>query len=138
MLPASAVPNAGDGNVLGPNPVSGWWIRGMARGTDLRLGVLYAGQAHELNTYQIDGTLTIGTLLAITALLARLYGPNHYVVSQTNPHVIPFVTDSKRRQDAIGVWKDAGTKTARALVNASATTLKRPLSLSPALASLLL
>jgi NTE family protein len=66
--------------------------------------------------------------------LARLYGVNHYVVSQTNPHVIPFVTDSKRRQDAIGVWKDAGTKTARALVNASATTLKRPLSLSPALA----
>jgi NTE family protein len=66
--------------------------------------------------------------------LARLYGVNHYVVSQTNPHVIPFVTDSKRRQDTIGIWKDAGTKTARALVNASATTLKRPLSLSPTLA----
>jgi TAG lipase / steryl ester hydrolase / phospholipase A2 / LPA acyltransferase len=66
--------------------------------------------------------------------LARLYGVNHYVVSQTNPHVIPFVTDSKRRQDTIGVWKDAGTKTARALVNASATTLEKPLSLSPALA----
>lgn len=66
--------------------------------------------------------------------LARLYGVNHYVVSQTNPHVIPFVTDSKRRKDTIGVWKDAGTKTARALVNASATTLEKPLSLSPALA----
>jgi NTE family protein len=66
--------------------------------------------------------------------LARLYGVNHYVVSQTNPHVIPFVTDSKRRHDTIGVWKDAGTKTARALVNASATTLEKPLSLSPALA----
>jgi NTE family protein len=66
--------------------------------------------------------------------LARLYGVNHYVVSQTNPHVIPFVTDSKRRQDTIGVWKDAGTKTARALVNAGATTLEKPLSLSPALA----
>lgn len=66
--------------------------------------------------------------------LARLYGVNHYVVSQTNPHVIPFVTDSKRRKDAIGIWKDAGTKTARALVNASATTLEKPLSLSPTLA----
>lgn len=66
--------------------------------------------------------------------LARLYGVNHYVVSQTNPHVIPFVTDSKRRQDTLGIWKDAGTKTARALVNASATTLEKPLSLSPALA----
>jgi NTE family protein len=65
--------------------------------------------------------------------LARLYGVNHYIVSQTNPHVIPFVTDSKRRQDTIGVWKDAGTKTARAWVNAGATTLEKPLSLSPAL-----
>jgi NTE family protein len=65
--------------------------------------------------------------------LARLYGVNHYVVSQTNPHVIPFVTDSKRRQDTVGVLKDASTKTARAWVNAGATTLEKPLSLSPAL-----
>lgn len=65
--------------------------------------------------------------------LARLYGVNHYVVSQTNPHVIPFVTDSKRRQDTIGVWKDAGTKAARAWVNAGVTTIEKPLSLSPTL-----
>jgi len=65
--------------------------------------------------------------------LARLYGVNHYIVSQTNPHVIPFVTDSKRRQDTIGVWRDAGTKAARAWVNAGVTTLEKPLSLSPTL-----
>jgi NTE family protein len=65
--------------------------------------------------------------------LARLYGVNHYIVSQTNPHVIPFVADGKRKTDPISVWKDAGTKTARAWVNASATTLEKPLSISPAL-----
>ncbi len=65
--------------------------------------------------------------------LARLYGVNHYIVSQTNPHVIPFVADGKRRQDPISVWKEAGTKTARAWVNASATTLEKPLSISPSL-----
>jgi len=65
--------------------------------------------------------------------LARLYGVNHYIVSQTNPHVLPFVADGKRKQDALSVWKDASTKTARAWVNASATTLEKPLSMSPAL-----
>ncbi len=65
--------------------------------------------------------------------LARLYGVNHYIVSQTNPHVLPFVADGKRKSDAISVWKDAGTKTARAWVNASAITMEKPLSLSPAL-----
>jgi len=65
--------------------------------------------------------------------LARLYGINHYIVSQTNPHVIPFVADGKRKQDPISVWKDASTKTARAWVNASATTLEKPLSISPSL-----
>ena len=65
--------------------------------------------------------------------LARMYGVNHYIVSQTNPHVLPFVADGKRKQDPISVWKDATTKTARAWVNAGAITLEKPLSMSPAL-----
>ncbi len=65
--------------------------------------------------------------------LARLYGVNHYIVSQTNPHVIPFVTDSKRRRDAFSLVKDASIKTARAWYNVGATTLEKPLSLSPSL-----
>jgi TAG lipase / steryl ester hydrolase / phospholipase A2 / LPA acyltransferase len=65
--------------------------------------------------------------------LARLYGVNHYIVSQTNPHVLPFVADGKRKQDPLSVWKDASTKTARAWVNASAVTLEKPLSMSPSL-----
>jgi len=66
--------------------------------------------------------------------LARLYGVNHYIVSQTNPHVIPFVADGKKRRDAISLIKDASIKTARAWYNVGATTMERPLSLSPALA----
>jgi len=64
--------------------------------------------------------------------LARMYGVNHYIVSQTNPHVLPFVADGKRKQDPLSVWKDATTKTARAWVNAGAITLERPLSITPA------
>jgi TAG lipase/steryl ester hydrolase/phospholipase A2/LPA acyltransferase len=66
--------------------------------------------------------------------LARLYGVNHYIVSQTNPHVIPFVADGKKRQDALSMIKDASIKTARAWYNVGATTLEKPLSLSPSLA----
>jgi len=65
--------------------------------------------------------------------LARLYGVNHYIVSQTNPHVLPFVADGKRKQDALSLWKDASTKTARAWVNAGAATLEKPLSMTPSL-----
>ena len=37
--------------------------------------------------------------------LARLYGVNHYIVSQTNPHVIPFVADGKKRDDTLSLLK---------------------------------
>jgi NTE family protein len=65
--------------------------------------------------------------------LARLYGVNHYIVSQTNPHVIPFIRDSKRRQDALSLIRDAGIRTARAWYNVGANALEKPLSLSPSL-----
>ena len=50
--------------------------------------------------------------------LARLYGVNHYVVSQTNPHVLPFVTDGRRKQTTLGVVGEAGRRTAREWFNA--------------------
>jgi NTE family protein len=65
--------------------------------------------------------------------LARLYGVNHYIVSQTNPHVIPFVTDGKRKSDALSLIRNASASTARAWVNAGAASLERPLSMSPTL-----
>ncbi len=50
--------------------------------------------------------------------LARLYGVNHYVVSQTNPHVIPFVTDGLRKRNTIGILAEAGRRSTREWINA--------------------
>jgi TAG lipase/steryl ester hydrolase/phospholipase A2/LPA acyltransferase len=50
--------------------------------------------------------------------LARLYGVNHYVVSQTNPHVIPFVTDGRRKQSSMGLLAEAGRRSTREWFNA--------------------
>ena len=65
--------------------------------------------------------------------LARLYGVNHYIVSQTNPHVIPFMADGKKKGDAFSLFKDASISTARAWLNAGAGSIERPLALSPKL-----
>lgn len=65
--------------------------------------------------------------------LARLYGVNHYIVSQTNPHVIPFVADGKKKEGPLALFRDASVSTARAWVNAGANSIERPLSLSPTL-----
>lgn len=34
--------------------------------------------------------------------LARLHNVNHYIVSQTNPHVVPFLQDNVRRSKGLG------------------------------------
>ena len=65
--------------------------------------------------------------------LARLHGVNHYIVSQTNPHIIPFVGDDKRKQDVLSVISAATTRTAREWLNASASILRKPLSKRPTL-----
>jgi NTE family protein len=50
--------------------------------------------------------------------LARLYGVNHFVVSQTNPHVIPFVSDGHRKQNAVDLLVTAGRRSSREWFNA--------------------
>ncbi len=50
--------------------------------------------------------------------LSRLYGVNHYVVSQTNPHVIPFVSDGHRKDTAMGLLTEASRRSAREWFNA--------------------
>jgi NTE family protein len=57
--------------------------------------------------------------------LARLYGVNHYIVSQTNPHVLPFVTDGHRRQSSIGILQTAGRRATREWFNAITLILDR-------------
>lgn len=60
--------------------------------------------------------------------LARLYGVNHFVVSQTNPHVIPFVTDAKRKRDTMSLLKYASFDTARTWINTGAALWRKPMS----------
>jgi NTE family protein len=60
--------------------------------------------------------------------LSRIYGVNHFVVSQVNPHIFPFVTDTKRKKDALTTVKHAVGRTAREWVNTSASLLEKPLA----------
>jgi len=65
--------------------------------------------------------------------LARLYGVNHYIVSQTNPHVIPFIADNKRDNSTLSKIKNAGMQTARIWLNTGAEVVRSPLSNSQTL-----
>jgi len=65
--------------------------------------------------------------------LTRIYGVNHFIVSQVNPHVFPFVTDTRRGTDPISIMKAAGSRTAREWLNAGATLFEKPLSWNPTL-----
>ena len=63
--------------------------------------------------------------------LSRIYGVNHFVVSQVNPHVFPFVTDSRRESGILSTVKTASGRTAREWLNAGATVFEKPLSWNP-------
>ena len=65
--------------------------------------------------------------------LSRIYGVNHFIVSQVNPHVFPFVTDSRRDSDVWSIVKTAGSRTAREWLNAGAALFEKPLSWNPAI-----
>jgi len=65
--------------------------------------------------------------------LSRIYGANHFVVSQVNPHVFPFVTDSRRQTGLFSTIKSASGRTAREWLNASAALFEKPLSWNPAI-----
>lgn len=62
--------------------------------------------------------------------LARLFGVNHYVVSQTNPHVLPFLTDSKTAVTALSVLRRTARRTLRELVNGTAAVALPAMSFS--------
>jgi NTE family protein len=63
--------------------------------------------------------------------LTRLYGVNHFIVSQTNPHVFPFVMDAKRKTGIISTLEHASRKTAREWINAGVSLVEKPLSWNP-------
>ena len=60
--------------------------------------------------------------------MARIYGANHFIVSQVNPHIFPFVTDTKRKKDVLTTVRQAAARSAREWVNASASVLEKPLA----------
>ncbi len=64
--------------------------------------------------------------------LSRLYGVNHFIVSQVNPHIFPFITDPTADRGMVSTLKQAGRRTAREWINASAAIMEKPLSLIPA------
>ncbi len=63
--------------------------------------------------------------------LARLYGVNHYIVSQTNPYIIPFIDTTKRKTDLRSELKYAAIDTARTWINAGAAIFEKPISWVP-------
>jgi len=65
--------------------------------------------------------------------LARLYGVNHYVVSQANPHVTPFISDLKSPNSVMQSLKQASVASTKAWMNAGLAIWEKPLSLFPAL-----
>ena len=52
--------------------------------------------------------------------LARLYGVNHYIASQTNPLVLPFVVDPMKSTGNLAVVRDATQKIAKEWIKAGA------------------
>ncbi|PIE38920.1 MAG: patatin [Gammaproteobacteria bacterium] len=65
--------------------------------------------------------------------LSRLYGVNHFIVSQTNPHIIPFVDDGKRPNRPLSLVRTAATRTTREWLNVSANLMQKPMRRYPAL-----
>lgn len=63
--------------------------------------------------------------------LARLYGANHFLVSQANPLAAPFALDVNQQRGAFGAIRNATTQTAKAWINAQASIWQRPLSQFP-------
>ena len=57
--------------------------------------------------------------------LARLYGVNHYIVSQTNPYVLPFVRDAQRSKTTFGILQHATRRSTREWFNASMLILDK-------------
>lgn len=58
--------------------------------------------------------------------LRRLHNVNHYIVSQTNPHIVPFVQDARRKHNSIlAAARDFTKATVKYQVGATADLLSR-------------
>ncbi len=63
--------------------------------------------------------------------LARVYGVNHFIVSQVNPHIFPFMTGADgEKKTVMTTVKSVARATAREWINAGVSLVEKPLSLS--------
>ena len=60
--------------------------------------------------------------------LARLYGANHFIVSQVNPHIFPFVNETAEESGSVAPLTRAARRSIREWINAGATVLQKPLA----------
>jgi TAG lipase / steryl ester hydrolase / phospholipase A2 / LPA acyltransferase len=65
--------------------------------------------------------------------LARLYGVNHYIVSQANPAITPFIGDTKEPNSILSSIREAQVTSMKAWANATMLVWEKPLSWFPAL-----
>ena len=90
-------------------------------------------QAYLPGRLWVDGSLSDDLP---TKRLARVYGANHFIVSQVNPHVFPFVTDTGGEKTMLSTLRHTAKVTTREWINAGASLLEKPLSVSPAISRL--
>ena len=60
--------------------------------------------------------------------LSRLYGVNHFIVSQTNPIVLPFLNAEKRPDSLLGTISETGLKTIKDWGITAGHLLQKPLN----------
>lgn len=65
--------------------------------------------------------------------LARLYGVNHHIVSQANPLIAPFITDTKQPDNPVAWVQQASVASMKAWANASFAIWEKPLAMVPKL-----
>lgn len=69
--------------------------------------------------------------------ISRLYGVNHSIVSQTNPFVLPFVSENKKRTAVWEILLDVGVNTTKEWALAAARIAQKPARISPTASKLL-
>ena len=78
----------------------------------------------------VDGSVTSDLP---TKRLARLFGVNHHIVSQANPMVTPFISDTKQPDSPLALMHQASVATYKAWANANYAIMEKPLSYFPQL-----
>ncbi len=74
------------------------------------------GETHQYNPRRqwVDGSLSNDQP---SKRLTRIYGVNHYIASQTNPHVVPFIAEKGGKKTVASAIGSFGAKTTKQLVS---------------------